>query len=365
MNVPFVDLCRQYDAIKEEIDEAISGVVRGGQFILGPNVAAFESEMAAYCCASHAVGVGSGTDALRIALEALDIGPGAEVITTPFTFVATAEAISRMGAVPVLADIDPMTYALDPAAVARKITPRTRAVVVVHLYGQPADMAPVMELAQRHRLWVVEDAAQAVGAEYRGRRVGTIGHVGCFSFYPTKNLGAYGDGGLITTNDDAIAAAVRMLRQHGSRAKYVHERHGWCSRLDEIQAAVLRVKLRHLDDWTSRRRALAQEYRELLGSLPLALPRDLEGARGVYHLFTIRSSERDVLAKHLEESGIGTAVHYPTPLHLQPLYRDEYREDFPESERASRDVLSLPLFPELTPEELGAVAGAITAFFEN
>jgi dTDP-4-amino-4,6-dideoxygalactose transaminase len=346
MNVPFVDLPRQYAAIKDEIDHAIAEVIRSGQFILGPQVAALEAEMATYCGAAHAVGVGSGTDALRLALQVLGIGPGDEVITTPFTFVASAETVSQVGAVPVFADIEPATYTLDPAAVARKVTPRTRAIVVVHLYGHPADMAPLMELARAHGLSVVEDAAQAVGAEYRGRRVGGIGHVGCFSFFPTKNLGAYGDGGLVTTNDAALADRVRMLRQHGSREKYVHELHGWCSRLDELQAAVLRVKLRHLEEWVTRRRALAERYRSLLSGVPIIPPHERAGDRAVYHLFTIRSRQRDGLLKHLSGQGIQTTVHYPTPLHLQPLYRGAQRDGLPESEQASQEVLSLPLFPE-------------------
>jgi dTDP-4-amino-4,6-dideoxygalactose transaminase len=363
VNVPFVDLRRQYATIKDEIDQAIAEVVGSGRFILGPQVVALEAEMATYCGVAHAVGVGSGTDALRLALQALDIGPGDEVITSPFTFVASAETVWQVGAVPVFADIEPATYTLDPAAVARKVTARTRAIVAVHLYGHPADMAPLTELARDHGLSVVEDAAQAVGATSRGRRVGGIGHVGCFSFFPTKNLGAYGDGGLVTTDDPALADRVRMLRQHGSREKYVHALPGWCSRLDELQAAVLRVKLRHLDEWTTRRRLLANRYGSLLADLPVIPPRERAGDRSVYHLFTIRSRQRDDLLKHLSSQGIQTAVHYPTPLHLQPPYRGAQRDGFPQSERASEEVLSLPLFPELRDGELDAVVAGVTGFF--
>jgi len=365
VKIPVVDLRRQYAAIQDEIDAAIAGVVAKGQFILGPQVTAFEAEMATYCGAAHAVGVASGTDALRLALQALGVGPGDEVITTPFTFVASAETVSQVGAAPVFADIEPVTYTLDPAAVARKVTPRTRAIVVVHLYGHPADMEPLMALAREHRLWVIEDAAQAVGAMYRGRRVGSIGDVGCFSFFPTKNLGAYGDGGLVTTNDPAVADRVRMLRQHGSREKYVHALPGWSSRLDELQAAVLRVKLRRLDEWTVRRRLLASRYDRLLAGMPITSPRERPGDHAVYHLFTIRSRERDGLREHLSEQGIQTAVHYPMPLHQQPLYRGGDGGGFPESEQASQQVLSLPLFPELRDDELDAVVAGVASFFDR
>jgi dTDP-4-amino-4,6-dideoxygalactose transaminase len=364
MNVPFVDLPRQYATIKPVVDRAIAAVVESGQFVLGAQGAALETEMARYCGVAHAIGVGSGTDALRLALQALGLRPADEVITTPFTFVASVVTIAQAGAVPVFADIDPVTFALDPGAVARKITSRTRAIMPVHLYGQPADMAPLLALARDHGLSLIEDAAQAVGAEYQGRRVGGIGDVACFSFFPTKNLGAYGDAGLVTTSDAALAERLRMLRHHGSRDRYVHEFEGWCSRLDEIQAAVLRVKLGHLEAWTERRRAIAAFYRRGLAGLPIALPPERSNERAVYHLFTIRSSERDDLAKHLADRGIRTAVHYPTPVHQQPLYRTRYREALPESERASREVLSLPLFPEITPDELDAVVAGVTSFFD-
>jgi dTDP-4-amino-4,6-dideoxygalactose transaminase len=337
VSVPFVDLPREYRTIKAEIDAAIHRVVESGQFILGREVAAFEREMAAYCGAAYGIGVGSGTDALRLALEVAGVRAGDEVITTPFTFVATAETI----------------------------TPRTRAIVPVHLYGEPAAMEPLMKLAEAHGLAVIEDAAQAIGAESGGRRIGSIGHAGCFSFFPTKNLGAYGDAGFVTTNDPALAERLAMLRQHGMRQKYVHEALGWCSRLDELQAAVLRVKLRHLDGWTAARRDHVRRYRRLLAGTPVGLPFEREGDRGVYHLFTIETPQRDELQKFLTTRGVQTAVHYPVPLHQQPIYRSLPSGSLPHSERASRQVLSLPLFPELRAQEQDEVVAAITAFFDD
>jgi dTDP-4-amino-4,6-dideoxygalactose transaminase len=364
MTVPFIDLGREYATIKPEIVAALHDVVESGQFILGKHVKALEEELAAYCGAAHGLGVGSGTDALRLALEALGVGAGDEVITTPFTFFATAEMISQIGAVPVFADIDPETYVLDARDVANRITPRTRAIIPVHLYGHPADMTALTELARPRGIALIEDAAQAVGASYAGRRVGGIGDIGCFSFYPTKNLGAYGDGGFLTTNDPGIAERLGSLRNHGQRERYVHERLGWCSRLDEIQAAVLRVKLRRLDAWTERRRALADRYRDLLAGLPLQLPRDRDGVYAVYHLFTVATEQRDALRQHLSEQKIATAVHYPIPLHLQAPYQGR-GVSLPVSERAARTVLSLPLFPEMTDTELKTVAAAVRAFFDG
>jgi dTDP-4-amino-4,6-dideoxygalactose transaminase len=363
MSVPFLDLVRQYSAISTEIDDAIRGVIRSGQFILGPNVKALEAEMAKYCGAAYGIGLASGTDALRLALEAVRIKPGDEVITSPFTFIATAEMISQIGAVPVFADITADTYALDPADVEWRITPRTRAIIPVHLYGHPADTTALVALARRYQMVVIEDAAQAVGAEHAGQRVGSIGDIGCFSFFPTKNLGAYGDGGLVTTNDPAIAERTHRLRQHGQREKYVHDSLGWSSRLDELQAAVLRVKLRYLDEWTDRRRALADQYRERLAGLPIRLPTERPGDRHVYHLFTVATDRRDELQKYLDGQGVRTMVHYPIPLHLQTAYRGLQRVSLPESERASREVLSLPIFPEMTEEEFEAVVLAVKTFF--
>jgi dTDP-4-amino-4,6-dideoxygalactose transaminase len=364
VSVPFIDLPRQYRAIKDEIDGAVGRVIESGQFILGTEVAAFEREMAAYCHAAHGVGVANGTDALRLALEALGVRSGDEVITSPFTFVATAEMVSQTGARPVFADIEADGYGLDPLDTARKITSRTKAIIPVHLYGDPAPMEPLMKLADAHGLAVIEDAAQSIGAESDGRRTGSIGHVGCFSFFPTKNLGAYGDAGFVTTNDPALAERLGMLRQHGQRQRYVHEMLGFSSRLDEIQAAILRVKLRHLDTWTDARRAHARRYRQLLAGTPVQLPPEREGDRGVYHLFTIETPRRDELQTYLADAGIRTAIHYPVPLHRQPLYRGLGTGPLPNSERASRQVLSLPLFPELRPDELETVAAAVAAFFD-
>lgn len=363
VKVPFLDLGRQFAAIAEELEQAVLGVVRSGQYVLGENLAALEAAMAAYCGTAFGVGVGSGTDALMLSLEALGIGPGDEVVTSPFTFVATAEVISRIGATPVFADIDPSSYNLDPAEVVRRLTSRTRAVIPVHLYGQPVDMDPLLAVAAEHGLAVIEDAAQAVGAAYKGRRVGSIGRVGCFSFFPTKNLGGMGDGGLVTTDDAQVADRLRMLRHHGSRRRYIHERLGWCSRLDEIQAAVLRVKLSHLDAWTEKRRALAHAYSEGLRGTPLQLPTERDGDHVVYHLYTVGCSARDALVAHLVERGIGAMVHYPMPLHHQPIYEHLRNESLPHSAAAAQRVLSLPLFPELTLEEIEVVVTAVHDFY--
>jgi dTDP-4-amino-4,6-dideoxygalactose transaminase len=363
MTVPFVDLRRQYHAIGKELDQAVHDVMESGQFILGPNVKALEDELAAYCQAPHGIGVASGTDALLLALEAIGLGAGDEVITTPFTFVATATMISRAGATPVFADIEPDTFNLDPDDVARRITARTKAIVVVHLYGHPADMESITTLAVRHGLRVIEDAAQAVGAEYRGRRVGSMGDVGCFSFFPTKNLGAAGDGGFVTVRDGELAERITMLRAHGQRQKYVHEVMGWSSRLDELQAAILRVKLRHLDDWTDARRAHAAAYRAALAGLPIELPTERPDCRAVYHQFTVRTSRRDELQSFLQRRGIATAIHYPVPVHEQPIYRDLPGAGLPQSERASHEVLSLPLFAEMDKAELDQVTEGMRAFF--
>jgi dTDP-4-amino-4,6-dideoxygalactose transaminase len=364
MTVPFIDLTRQYAALQAEMEPAVRAVLAGGQYILGPEVKAFEAEFARYCGAAHGIGVASGTDALRLALEAIGIGPGDEVIVPAFTFVATAEVVTKLGGTPVFADIESDRFGLDPADVRRRITTRTRAIMPVHLYGRCVDMAPLAEIAAAAGLAIVEDAAQAVGAEYRGRRAGALGLVAGFSFFPTKNLGAYGDGGIVTTSDDAVAERLRMLRAHGSRHRYFHESTGWCSRLDELQAAALRIKLRRLEAWTERRRALAARYRRALAGLPLALPDEADDERAVYHLFTVRVDRRDELKKHLDACGIGAAVHYPMPVHRQPLFR-HVGGSFPHSERASEEVLSLPLFPELTDGELEEVVAAVRAFFSS
>ena len=364
MKVPFVDLTRQHATLASDLSRAVARVLEGAQFVLGPEGAAFEAEFAAYCGVVHAIGVGSGTDALRIALEVLDIGPGDEVIVPAFTFVATAGMVSKLGAVPVFADVDDALN-LDAEDVRRCLTPRTRGIIPVHLYGQAAEMGPLRALAEAHGLPLVEDAAQAIGAEWHGRRTGGLGRLACFSFYPTKNLGACGDGGMITTDDDQLAARMKRLRNHGSEAKYVHREPGWCSRLDEVQAAILRIKLRRLDEWIARRRALAAEYCRRLAPLPIVLPAEARGARSVYHLFTIRTDKRDALARFLGDRGIGTAIHYPVPLHQQPLYERVASRRLPAAERAAREVLSLPLFPELRADEQEAVIAAIGEFFST
>ena len=371
--IPILDLKAQYESIKDEINDAIAGVLESAQFILGPAVRELEQRLAAYCGCKYGVGVASGTDALRLTLTALGIGPGDEVITTPFTFIATANTISHCGAKPVFVDIDPQTYNIDPTAIEAAITERTRALLLAHLYGQPADMDPIMELAEAHGLYVIEDAAQAIGAHYpstssgrrKGRRVGSIGHAGCLSFYPTKNLGAYGDGGMVVTNDALLAERVDALRRQGSKKKYHAEVLGFNSRLDSLQAAILGVKLKYLDGWNEARRRVAQRYNELLDGLPVTTPYESPDAYHVYHQYTIRAPQRDALAAYLKDHGIGTMIYYPVPLHLQRLYADlGYGEgSLPVSEAASREVLSLPMYPELTEAQQQEVARAIREFY--
>jgi len=366
MNIPLVDLKAQYNLIKDEIDEAIHRVLEEGKFILGGEVDAFEEETASYIGTKHAVGVSSGTDALRLALLACHVEPGDEVITTPFTFIATAEAITLCGAVPVFADIDPKTYNIDTGKIEAKITNKTKAILPVHLYGQPADMNPIVELAEKYNLKVIEDCAQALGAEYQGRKVGSLGDVGCLSFFPSKVLGAYGDGGMVVTNSSEIAERVRMLRNHGCREKYYHLLPGFNSRLDSLQAAILRVKLRHVDDWLGQRRLLADRYSELLQKVkgiepPYASP----DAHHVFNYYTIRVSNprtgRDKLRASLNAQGIATAIYYPLSLHLQQVYKPlGYQSgDFPMSEKAHGQVLSLPMYSELQEGQIERIAEAI------
>jgi dTDP-4-amino-4,6-dideoxygalactose transaminase len=363
--IPILDLKAQYESIKGEINAAMAGVLLSTQFILGPAVRDLEQQVATYCGCKYGVGVASGTDALRLTLTALGIGPGDEVITTPFTFIATANTISHCGARPVFVDIDPRTYNIDPTAIETAITERTKAIVPVHLYGQPADMDPIVELAEAHGLYVIEDAAQAVGAHYQGRRVGSIGHAGCFSFYPTKNLGAYGDGGMVVTNDVALAEKIDVLRRQGGKKKYHAEVLGFNSRLDSLQAAILGVKLKYLDEWNEGRRRVAQRYNELLPGLPVTTPYESPDVYHVYHQYTIQAEQRDALAAYLKERGIGTMIYYPVPLHLQKLYASlGYKEgSLPASEAASREVLSLPMYPELTEAQHQEVARAIWEFY--
>jgi dTDP-4-amino-4,6-dideoxygalactose transaminase len=359
--IPLVDLQAQYRSIKPEIDAAIAAVLDSGQFVLGPAVSAFEKAFAAYCGAAEAVGVNSGTSALHLALLAAGVGRGDEVITVPFTFVATVAAIEYAGARPVLVDVEPDHATMDPALVERAITPRTRAIVPVHLYGQPADMDPILEIARRRGLAVVEDACQAHGAEYRGRRCGSLGLLGCFSFYPGKNLGAYGEGGAVVTSDPALAARVRLLRSWGEETRYEHTYRGFNYRMDGLQGAILGIKLRHMDAWTEARRRHASEYARLLAGTGVRTPREREGCRHVYHVLAIRLDGRDRWRARLQTAGVQTGVHYPIPVHLQPAYRNlGYRAgDFPVSEELARTVLSLPVFPELTQRQIGDIAALL------
>ena len=364
--IPAFDLTRQYAAIRREIDAAIAGVLAGGSFILGENVKAFEREFAAYCQADFAVGVGSGTEALHLALLALGIGAGDEVITVPHTAVATVAAIELAGARPVLVDVDPATMTMAPSQVEQHVSARTKAILPVHLYGHPAALDPILHVAQAHNLYVIEDCAQAHGAEYQGRRVGSIGNVGCFSFYPTKNLGAYGDGGMVVTSDSEINKRLRLLREYGWQERYVSAvRGGTNSRLDEIQAAILRVKLRHLDEWTRARRSLAARYCSLLAGSPVITPVEAPEARHVYHLYVVRSSQRDALRAYLNDNGVGTGIHYPVPVHLQPGYADlgSGTGSFPVTERLAQEILSLPMFPELTLADVTHTSELILRFW--
>ena len=351
--IPLVDLKVQYAALRPDIDATIARVIANTSFIMGPEVRAFEEAFAAYCQARYAVGVSSGTAAIELVLRALNIGPGDEVVTTPFTFIASAEAISAAGATPVFADIDPLTYNLSPAAVEAAITPRTRALLPVHLYGQPADMDALRAIAQRHGLFLIEDAAQAHGAEINGRRVGSLGDAACFSFYPGKNLGGYGDGGAVTTDDEALAGRLRKLRDHGRASKYVHDELGYGHRLDALQAAILGAKLPHLDAANTARRRLARGYAELLADTDLVLPYVPQDVTPAWHLYVIRTPRRDDALAGLKTRGIEAGIHYPLPLHLQPAYRalGLGPGSFPVAEAASRQVLSLPLFPELSQEQ--------------
>lgn len=362
-----VDLRGQYLAIKEEIDSAIQEVLDATNFIKGAPVAHFESELAAYLEGDHALGAGNGTDALQIAFMALGIGPGDEIITPAFTFVATAEAAAVIGAIPVFAEIDPKTFNMDPAQIEALITPRTRAIVPVHLFGQPADLDPIMEIASRYGLYVVEDCAQAVGARYKGKKVGYTGHFGTLSFFPSKNLGAYGDGGAVLSNDEALIQRARMIANHGSKKKYYNEMVGINSRLDTIQAAILRVKLRHLDQYIATRKQAAAVYDELFaGNEEIVTPYTSSVADHVFHQYTLRVQNRDALVDHLKSLGIPAAVYYPVPLYGLPVYKDlASPAALPETEKACAEVISLPMHTELTEEQQTHIASSILAFLEQ
>jgi dTDP-4-amino-4,6-dideoxygalactose transaminase len=356
--IPYIDLKTQYRNLKAEIDAAITPVLEDAQFVLGPAVEAFEHAFARYCGTNAAIGVNSGTSALHLALLASGVGPGDEVITVPFTFVATVAAIEYAGARPVFVDIEPDYWTMDPEWIEDAITPRTRAIVPVHLYGQSADMDPLLAIAAKHGIPVIEDACQAHGALYRGRRCGSIGTLGCFSFYPGKNLGAYGEAGAVTTNDLDLAAKVRLLRSWGERTRYEHTVRGFNYRMDGLQGAVLGVKLRHLDAWNELRRTHAARYRDELAGTQALPPSERDDSRHVFHVYAVRVPDRDAWRARLAEAGVQTGIHYPIPIHLQPAYRDlgYLRGSFPVAERVAAEVLSLPMFPELTSEQIARVA---------
>jgi dTDP-4-amino-4,6-dideoxygalactose transaminase len=368
MAIPILDLKAQFATIREEVQSAIDEVLRSQHFILGPKVEKLEQEIAKYCGCRFAVGVASGTDALILALRACGIGPGDEVIVPSFTFIATADTVSLLGATPVFADIDPDTFNIDPMEVDRLITPRTKAIIPVHLYGQPADMDPILALARARNLKVIEDSAQAIGATYQQRPVNSLGDAGCISFFPSKNLGGYGDGGMVVTNSEETYRRLLSLRSHGSRKKYFSEEQGWNSRLDELQASILLVKLRHLDDWISQRQAAASRYDRLLADVPsVVTPKRSEQGNHVFHQYTIRIAQRDRVQQQLAQCGVSTMVYYPVPIHLQPIYSHlgYKRGDLPATEAACEQVLSLPMFPELLVEQSEYVAESVRSVVDE
>jgi dTDP-4-amino-4,6-dideoxygalactose transaminase len=364
MNVPFMDLKLQYAAIKHEILPAIAEVLDSSQFVLGKEVAAFEEEFAAFCGAQHGIAVNTGTSALHLALLAAGVGPNDEVITVPCTFVATVAAIVYTGATPVFVDVDPLTYTMDPAKIEAAITSKTKAILPVHLYGNPADMDPILQIARRHNLVVIEDSAQAHAAEYRGRGCGSIGDMGCFSFYPGKNLGAYGEGGLVTTNNPEYAKKIRMLRDWGAEKKYEHVLKGFNYRMEGIQGAILRVKLKYLNRWTEARRAHAAAYARVLAHSGLTLPTQVAGGKHVYHVYAVLTTVRREMMESLNAQGVQTGIHYPFPIHLLPAHADlGYKAgDFPISERIAAQEVSLPMYPEMTAVHIQAVGQAVSEF---
>lgn len=366
MNVPFLNLAAQHATLQKEISRAVENVLTGGHYILGPNVAEFEKEIAAFTETKFGVGVNSGSDALTLALRALEIGPGDEVITSPFTYIAPAESIYQVGAKIVFADIDRRTFCLDPAEVARKISSRTKAIIPIHLFGQAAPLKEIGVLAESRNIAIIEDCAQAIGAKYEGQSVGSFGHLGCFSFYPTKNLGADGDGGMVVTNDEPLAKKLRKLRVHGIERRYYHDLHGFNSRLDEIQAAILRIKLSHLNRWNARRAEIAARYSEALAKLPLQLPVTAPGNTHVFHVYAVLTERRDALQKFLADRGVPVLIYYPLALHLQKVYENLNfeRGDFPVAEMISEKILPLPMYPELTDEQVDYVIRVVRQFFQ-
>jgi dTDP-4-amino-4,6-dideoxygalactose transaminase len=363
--VPYLDLQAQIRSLRGDLDAAFARTVENCSFCLGPDVVQFEKDFARFCGAQDCIGFNSGTSALHVAMLLLNVGPGDEVITTPYTFVATSWAISYVGAKPVFVDIDDITFNIDPKLVERAITPRTKVVMPVHLYGQPADLDPLLQICRRHKVPLVEDAAQAHGAKYKGKPVGTFGEMSCFSFYPGKNLGAFGEGGALVTNYPAFAARSRSLRDHGSTQRYYHDEVGYNYRMEGLQGAVLGVKLKHIEEWNRERRRVAQRYNELLADTPLHLPREASQVESVWHLYVVRHPRRDELKKHLEQNRVGCGLHYPLPVHLQKCYASlGYKAgDFPVAEKAARECLSLPIYPEMTEERIQRVATAIRDFF--
>ena len=364
--IPYLDLRAQLKPLRAELDAAIARTLDNCSFCLGPDVAQFEKDFAKFCGAEHCAGFNSGTSALHVAMLLLGVGPGDEVITTPTTFVATSWAISYVGAKPVYVDIDDATFNLDPALIERAITPRTKAIMPVHLYGHPFDVDPILKICRKHKLPLVEDAAQAHGAKYKGKIIGTFGEMSCFSFYPGKNLGACGEGGALVTNSATFDKRARALREHGSTVRYYHDEVGYNYRMEGIQGAVLGVKLKHLDTWTKNRRAIAHAYLEVLAGTPLQLPREAAWAESAWHLFVIRHPRRDELKKHLDANGVGCALHYPLPLHLQKCYAHLGHKAgaFPVAEKAARECMSLPIYPELTDAQIQRVAAVIKGFFK-
>jgi dTDP-4-amino-4,6-dideoxygalactose transaminase len=360
--IPILDLSKQYAELKTDLEKEVLKVMSSGQYILGENVKKFEKSFAEYNGVKHALGVASGTDALHLALRALEIGYGDEVITVAFTFIATVEAISYVGATPVFADINPDTFNFDPVELEKKITPRTKAIIPVHLYGQPVDMAPILEIAKKYNLFVVEDCAQSIGAKYKNTKTGSLGDIGCFSFFPTKNLGAFGDGGLVTTNSEYLYNKMMSLRNHGSKVRYYHGELGLNSRLDEIQAAVLNVKFPHIDKWNAKRREAAYYYNELFKDVEeIQTPKELKDTYCVYHQYTIKAPARDQLVESLKQKGVMAMVYYPVPVHLQKAYcfLKQNEGSLPKTEYATKLVLSLPIFPEITREQQNKVAEAV------
>jgi dTDP-4-amino-4,6-dideoxygalactose transaminase len=359
--IPFLDLKKQYNSIKPEIDAAVFRILESNQYVLGEEVAGFERDFAAYCGTKHAIAVNTGTSALHLALIAAGVGPGDEVITIPFTFVATVSAICYTGATPVFVDVEPRSFTMDVSQIEKAITPRTKAILPVHLYGQMADMDAIMEIAKRRNLVVIEDACQAHGAEYNGKRSGSIGAMGAFSFYPGKNLGAYGEGGAVVTSDDEAAKKIRMLRDWGQEKRYHHVLKGFNYRMEGFQGAILRVKLRYLEQWTEARRARARDYDRLLAGSAVQTPEQLAGRRHVYHIYAVRTPQRDALQQMLQNEGVQTGLHYPIPVHLQQAHADLGHKagDFPHSEAAANEVLSLPMFPEMTATQAETVAAAV------